>query len=109
MLMLYLTCMANVQEPVRNKLLEMARLAPDDQAVLRAMLRTRLTEVPDAQRHKLGPGTVHRVTKEQAARFKRNAQAEGRFVLSRFEPRMRALAQQLAEQRLSQEDFPALL
>jgi len=108
MLMLYLTCMANVQESVRNKLIEMAKLAPADQAVLMAMLRTRLMEVPDCQRHKHGTGTVHRVTKDQAARFKRNSQAEGRFELSRFEPRVKALVEQLTEKRLSEEDFPTL-
>mmetsp|Transcript_112254 Transcript_112254/g.358278 ORF Transcript_112254/g.358278 Transcript_112254/m.358278 type:complete len:648 (+) Transcript_112254:130-2073(+) len=108
MLMLYLACMANVQGAVRDKLVEMARLAPEDQAVLMGMLRTRLMEVPDSQRHKLGSGTIHRVAKEQAARFKQNAQAEGRFELSRFEPRVKSLLEQLSQDRLNQNDFPTL-
>lgn len=108
MLMLYLACMANVQDTVRSKLIEMARLTPEDQAVLMAMLRTRLIEVPEAQRHKLGSGTVHRVTKDQATRLKRNARTEGHRVLSRFEPRVKALFEQLLEKTLSEEDFPTI-
>jgi len=108
MLMLYLSCMANVQVAVRDKLIEGARLASEDQAILMAMLRTRLMEVPDAQRHKVGKGTVHRVTKESAAHFKRNALAEGRFELSRFEPRVKVLLEQLVQHQLGEEDFPTL-
>jgi len=106
-LMLYFACVANISEVVRSKIIEMARLDPEDQQVLMAMLRTRLMEVPEAQRKHVGNGGAsHRVTKEQAARFKKNALAEGRFELSRFEPRIKAVLEQLAEHRLSKEDFP---
>lgn len=37
-------------------------------------------------------------------RFKKNAVAEGRFELSRFEPRLKEVLEQLAEDRLSLED-----
>jgi len=105
-LMLYLACVVNVSEVVRGKLIEMARLEPEDQQVLQAMLQTRLMEVPESQKAKQGTGCVHRVNKTQAARFKKNALAEGRFELSRFEPKVKELLEQLAEQRLSLEDFP---
>jgi len=109
LLMLYFTRMANVSEVVRQKLIEMARLRAEDQDVLMAMLRTKLMEVPDSQRHKLGSGgCVHRVTKSEAARFKRNAQSDGRFELSRFEPRVKELVEQLSQGKLSEEDFPCL-
>jgi len=106
-LMLYFACMANISEVVRQKLIEMAKLDPEDERVLMAMLRTKLMEVPDSQRHKHGNGCVHRVTKEQAARFKRNSRTDGRFDLSRFEPRIKELVEQLTQSRLSQEEFPA--
>eukprot|EP00435_Cladocopium_sp_Y103_P019720 s2076_g4.t1 len=41
----------------------------------------------------------------QALKFKKNAVAEGRFELSRFEPRLKEVLEQLAEDRLSLEDF----
>lgn len=106
LLMLYFACVANIQEGVRNRLIDMAKLSPEHQQTLLAMMRTRLMEVPDSQRQKVGTTNVHRVTKEQAARFKRIAQVEGRFELSRFEPRVKGLLEQLAENRLSKEDFP---
>lgn len=108
LLMLYFACLANVSEVVRPKLIEMAKLDASDQQVLMAMVRSKLMEVPNSQRHKLGSGCVHRVTKDQAARFKRNARTEHRLELSRFEPRLKAILEQLAEKRLSDEDFPAL-
>merc|ERR1712100_291231 len=37
LLMLYFTCMANISEVVRQKLIEMARLDPEDQDVLMSM------------------------------------------------------------------------
>mmetsp|Transcript_7161 Transcript_7161/g.15558 ORF Transcript_7161/g.15558 Transcript_7161/m.15558 type:complete len:650 (-) Transcript_7161:98-2047(-) len=110
MLMLYWACVANVSEVARQKLLEMAHLSSDDQYVLMEMLRTKLMEVPESQRHKhsSGTGAVHRVTKEQAARFKKNAKTEGRIALSRFEPRMKEILEALEARKLGHEDFPAL-
>jgi len=109
LLMLYFTCVANVPEAVRRRLMDASRLEADDQKVLLAMMRTRLMEVPDSQRHKLGSDkqSQHRVTKSQAARFKKNA-LTNEIVLSRFEPRVKELLEQLAENRLSEEDFPSL-
>eukprot|EP00434_Breviolum_minutum_P006127 symbB.v1.2.005400.t1/scaffold316.1/size230253/15 len=43
-----------------------------------------------------------------ALKFKKNAVAEGRFELSRFEPRLKEVLEQLAEDRLSLEDFDDL-
>merc|ERR1711957_945492 len=94
LLLLYFVSFANVPIPVRDKIIEYAKLAAEAQAVLRAMLATRLMEVPESQRKNHGPGYVHRVTKEQAARFKRNVVTPGRMELSRFEPRVRALVEQ---------------
>lgn len=108
LLMLFFTCFANVAESLRKQLIEFAKLSADDQDVLMAMLRTKLMEVPDNHRHKLGSGCIHRVTQEQAVRFKRNARADGRFELSRFEPRIKGLIEQLSQDGLSCEDFPAL-
>lgn len=108
LLMLYFACVANVPEAVRKRLIESSRLEDADGRVLLSMMETKLMEVPDSQRHKLGSGCVHRVTKTQAARFKKNARADGTFVLSRFEPRVKELLEQLAENRLNDEDFPAL-
>jgi len=108
LLMLYLAGIANVPETARDQLLKMAKLAPEDHHVLMAMLRTRLMEVPAPQRHKLGTGTAHRVTKDQATQFKRRARADGHRELSRFEPRLKLLLEQLAEGSLSEEDFPRL-
>mmetsp|Transcript_65761 Transcript_65761/g.169979 ORF Transcript_65761/g.169979 Transcript_65761/m.169979 type:complete len:308 (-) Transcript_65761:21-944(-) len=107
LLMLYFACMANISEVVRTRLIEMAKLEPEDQEVLMAMLRTKLMEVPESQRHRHGSGCVHRVTKEQAARFKRNATAGG-LELSRFEPRLKELIEQLTQDRLNNEDFATL-
>jgi len=108
LVMLYLACIANVPETARNKLIEMAKLAPEDQDVLMTMLRTRLMEVPASQRHKLGTGTAHRVTRDQATQFKRRAKADGHRELSRFEPRLKLLLEHLVEGKLSEEEFPRL-
>ncbi|CAK9049579.1 SNARE-interacting protein KEULE [Durusdinium trenchii] len=105
LLMLYFACVANIPEANRSKLMDAAKLEPEDHQVLIAMLRTRLMEVPESQRLKQGTGCAHRVTKQQAMRFKKNAVAEGRFELSRFEPRLKEILEQLAEDRLSLEDF----
>lgn len=103
--MLYYSCLANISDTERVKLMEMADLKAKDQQVIMELLRTRLIEVPEAQRPKPGSGCVHKATKEQAARFKRNA-TSGTYALPRFEPRLKALLELLAEQRLSEEDFP---
>lgn len=108
LLMLFFACVANVPEASRSKLLDVAQLGADDQQALMNMLRTRLMEVPESQRHKHASGCSHRVTKQQAARFKKNAVAEGRFELSRFEPRLKEILEQLVEDRLSLEEFPVL-
>lgn len=108
LLMLYFACMANISEGVRQKLIEMARLEAEDQDVLMAMIRTKLMDVPNSQRHRLGNGPVSRVTREQAERFKRNAKSDGRFQLSRFEPRVKEVIEQLTQGRLSEDDFPVL-
>lgn len=109
LLMLFFTCFANIAEPLRRQLMEFAQLSGEDQDILMAMLRTKLMEVPSHQRHKVGgSGCVHRVTREQAARFKQNARAEDSIVLSRFEPRIKGLIEQLWQDRLSAEDFPFL-
>lgn len=108
LLMLYFSCWANISEVVRQKLIESARLAPEDQEVLMNMLRTRLMEVPDAQRQKLGTGCVHRGTKEQAARFRQNARSDGHFELSRFEPRIKQVIELLTQGHLRNDDFPIL-
>lgn len=105
LLMLFFACVANIPEANRSKLMDAAKLEPEDHQVLIAMLRTRLMEVPESQRLKQGTGCAHRVTKQQALRFKKNAVAEGRFELSRFEPRLKEVLEQLAEDRLSLEDF----
>ncbi|CAJ1462274.1 unnamed protein product [Effrenium voratum] len=104
LLMLYFACVANIPEANRSKLMEAARLAPEDHQVLMSMLGTRLM-APESQR-KQGTGCAHRVTKQQAARSKKNATAEGRFELSRFEPCLKELLERLAEDRLSFEEFP---
>eukprot|EP00971_Amphidinium_carterae_P268672 5330012-Amphidinium_carterae.1 len=41
------------------------------------------------------------------ARFKRLAQEDGRYKLSRFEPRLKLLLEQLAARKLSPETFPS--
>jgi len=107
LLMLYFACIANISEVVRRRLTEAAQLEAEDQAVLLNMMRTRLMEVPDSQRHKMKSGYDHRVTKQQAARFKKNAEV-AKFEASRFEPRIKVLLEQLAEKKLAQEDFPKL-
>eukprot|EP00440_Ansanella_granifera_P044327 gb/GFBE01048043.1/.p1 GENE.gb/GFBE01048043.1/~~gb/GFBE01048043.1/.p1 ORF type:complete len:634 (+),score=148.96 gb/GFBE01048043.1/:1-1902(+) len=106
LLMLYFASVANISEAVRTRLIDIAQLDGDSREVLLNMVRTRLMEGPECQRNKQGTGCVHRVTKQQAARFKKNALAEGRFMLSRYEPRIKELLEQLAEHRLSPEDFP---
>eukprot|EP00929_Paragymnodinium_shiwhaense_P013067 TRINITY_DN120924_c0_g1_i1.p1 TRINITY_DN120924_c0_g1~~TRINITY_DN120924_c0_g1_i1.p1 ORF type:complete len:636 (+),score=131.94 TRINITY_DN120924_c0_g1_i1:174-2081(+) len=110
LLLLYYACITNVHEKVREQLIESSRLEPDDQAVIMAMVRTELMEVPISQRHKQGSGMVHRVTKDQAARFKRNARQvkEGRSFLSRFEPRIKDIFERMASETLSEGDYPAL-
>lgn len=106
--MLYLACVANVSESVRGNLKSEARLADEDEQVLQNMVKSRLLEVPESQRHKVKErDCCHRGTKEQIARFKRNAKADGRFMLSRFEPRVKTLLEQLAANTLSEEDFPS--
>lgn len=107
-LMLFFSCFANIAEPVRQQLINRAQLGGEDQDVLMAMLSTKLMEVPESQRHKAGSGTTHRVTQEQAARFKQNARSDGRFELSRFEPRVKGLIEQLSQDRLSRADYPVL-
>jgi len=108
LLMLYFACVANITEAVRTRMLDMCKLKPADHICMLRMLETKLTEVPGPQRQKLGTSCVHRGTKEQMARFKRNMKMDGRFELSRFEPRVKELLEQLAEQRLSEEEFPAV-
>eukprot|EP00933_Yihiella_yeosuensis_P023959 TRINITY_DN18591_c0_g1_i2.p1 TRINITY_DN18591_c0_g1~~TRINITY_DN18591_c0_g1_i2.p1 ORF type:complete len:647 (+),score=146.63 TRINITY_DN18591_c0_g1_i2:63-1943(+) len=93
LLMLYFACVAGITDGARRPLMEMAKLSSEDQQVLQSMMRTRLMEVPEHQRHKV-------------TRFKKNAKESNRFELSRFEPRLQAILEQLAEHRLSQEDFP---
>lgn len=107
LLMLYFTCVANVPEPVRRRLMDSSKLDADDNQVLLAMMRTKLMEVPDSQRHKLenDKQPTHRVVKEQRARFKKNV-SQREFILSRFEPRVKFLLEELADNRLSQDDFP---
>lgn len=105
LLMLFFACVANIPEANRSKLMDAAKLDAEDHQVLIGMLRTRLMEVPESQRLKQGTGCAHRVTKQQALKFKKNAVAEGRFELSRFEPRLKEVLEQLAEDRLSLEDF----
>lgn len=106
LLMLYFASVDNISQVVRDKLIELAQLDASDEQVLMALTRTRLTEVPEAQRHKHGSGCVHRATKQQAARFKKNAQRDGAFELSRFEPRVKHLLEQMAEHQLKTEEFP---
>merc|ERR1711920_320125 len=64
-------------------------------------------EVPRKQREKLGSSCVHRATKERAARFKRKVKDQC-LDLSRFEPRVKELIEQLGQENLSYDDFPAL-
>eukprot|EP00439_Symbiodinium_sp_Y106_P069127 s2456_g11.t2 len=66
LLMLFFACVANVPEASRSKLLDVAQLGADDQQALMNMLRTRLMEVPESQRHKHASGCSHRVTKQQS-------------------------------------------
>eukprot|EP00928_Gymnodinium_smaydae_P093994 TRINITY_DN7840_c0_g1_i3.p1 TRINITY_DN7840_c0_g1~~TRINITY_DN7840_c0_g1_i3.p1 ORF type:complete len:655 (-),score=133.65 TRINITY_DN7840_c0_g1_i3:322-2286(-) len=110
LLALFYASMTNISEVARQKLMELANLDAADQYVLMGMVRAKLMEVPAGQRHKQDKGStmVHRVTKEQAARFKAHAKTEGRFALSRFEPRVRDLLERLADQRLSDADYPTL-
>jgi len=106
LLMLYFACVANITEAVRQRLMEMAELETDHHQVLLNMMRTRLMEGPESSRNKQG-GTVHRNSKAEVARFKKNT-SDGRFNNSRFEPRVKELLIQLAEHRLSREEFPVL-
>merc|ERR1712039_314192 len=107
LLMLYFVSFDNVPATVRDKIRDYAKLADADDAALRQMMNTRLMEVPESQRKNTGPN-AHRVTKEQAARFKKNVTTEGRMELSRFEPRVKSLVEQLANKRISNEDYPVL-
>merc|ERR1719291_13952 len=106
LLLLYLSCVAHVTDVVRKKLIAAAKLSADDQVVLMSMLQTKLADVPDHTSQKPGASCVHRVTDDQAELFKANAKEEGRFELSRFEPRMKLLVRQLVGDKLSDEEFP---
>lgn len=106
LLMLFLASFANISDLARQRLIEMAKLEPEDQEVLMAMLRTRLMDVPKSQRYKQETRCAHRVTKEQAARFKKKAQANG--CIDRFEPRIKELVECLTQDRLADEEFPTL-
>lgn len=109
LLMLYLVCMANVPEQMRDKLIECCNLQPDDNLVLRAMMQSKLMEVPEALNEMLGTGMAHRGSKtKQVKRFKANAKIEGRFELSRFDPKVKELLEQLGAGQLDKEEFTRL-
>lgn len=107
LLMLYLACMANVNEHARELLIANCSLTPEDNHVLMNFFQTKLMEVPEYLQNKLGhKNTVHRGVKtNQAGRFKKNAREEGRFDLSRFDPKVKELLEQLWNGKLSEEDF----
>jgi len=108
LLMLYFVSFANIPTSVRDKFIAQAGLAPEESAILRAMMVTELMNVPESQCKNTGSGMKHRVTSDQAQRFKRRA-TSGEFpLLSRFEPRINTLVEQLLGNKISNEDFPLL-
>jgi syntaxin-binding protein 1 len=109
LLMLYFTCMANVPEQIRQKLISFCNLRPEDNHTLMSFFQTKLMEVPESQKHLLGQNQVHRGVKtKQTKRYKQNASIEGRFELSRFDPKVKEILEQLSTGKLSDEDFPRL-
>merc|ERR1719329_809340 len=108
LLMLYLSCVANVPGNVSQKLSENAKLSDRDQQALQEMLRAKIMEASDRQQHADRQSCEHRSTKEQKKKFKRIAGDERRFELSRFEPRVKELLEQLVENRLNDDEFPQL-
>lgn len=109
LLMLYLACMVNVPESVKEKLVEQSSLEPKDQQVMLSMLRMKLAEVPDERRLKVDSLSAHRGSKEEHARFKRNTRQDGRFELSRYEPRVKQLLEDMVAGVLNEEEFSHLI
>eukprot|EP00403_Amphidinium_massartii_P022659 CAMPEP_0178403624 /NCGR_PEP_ID=MMETSP0689_2-20121128/17465_1 /TAXON_ID=160604 /ORGANISM="Amphidinium massartii, Strain CS-259" /LENGTH=649 /DNA_ID=CAMNT_0020024585 /DNA_START=95 /DNA_END=2044 /DNA_ORIENTATION=+ len=106
LLMLLFACVSNVADNVQQRLLDQAKLEDEDrEACLRFVAQLR--EVPDKQRYHHGKGALHNVTKDSHARYKRLAREDGRYQLSRFEPRLKLLLEQLAGRKLSQDFFPS--
>jgi syntaxin-binding protein 1 len=105
LLMLYFGCVAQTPAALTEKLVESAKLQPEDHDVLMSWMRSRLTEVSEANSQNWGRACVHRSTKEQTLRFKHN-EKHGRFKLSRFEPYVKVLLEELSANTLSKEQFP---
>lgn len=109
LLMLYFTCMANVPEQVRQKLIDKCKLSSEDNHILMSFFQTKLMDVPESKSHSLGQGQVHRGVKtKQTKRFVQNARKDGRFELSRFDPKVKELLEQLTAGKLNEEDYSRL-
>mmetsp|Transcript_13956 Transcript_13956/g.25769 ORF Transcript_13956/g.25769 Transcript_13956/m.25769 type:complete len:650 (+) Transcript_13956:79-2028(+) len=107
LLMLFFACVSQIADNVQQRLMDQARLERiDKDALLRFIAQ--LKEVPDKLRqHRGGKGPQHNVTKDMHARFKRIAAEDGRYQLSRFEPRLKLLLEQAAARKLSPDAFPS--
>jgi len=105
LLMLYLSCMANVHEQIMSI---GSNLDPLDSAVLLAMRRSKLMEVPESQKQMLGTAQVHRAVKlKRSGRFKQKAKMMRNQALFEpwFVPRVKELFEQLLDGKLSEDEF----
>jgi len=104
LLMLYFCTVTNISDQVRNKLLQDSKLRSSDQNVLMALWQSKLLEAPDAPKVK-GGSIAHRLGKDQISRFKKICK-DRKLDLSRFEPRLKELLQQMIAGSLKEDVFP---